>query len=254
MINKLKSIYKRRRVIIFGKKYVFKLYFSKNDKALHETTVKELISHNQFWSNLNPIFYTLSVRTPIISITKAKKIQTFEPTTLKQAEQLCFQMIAMLSDIIRDQSLASLINPNGIIALRSLPANLSTDIDHLLKNFLVPMTGAHTDLTIYNTLRAEGKTYIIDWETFRDQGSAYEDIIRLISTAARSSATPGPDIESLALNATFRNVTNEIGLSLREALLLYAVIQAGAEAETISMRDVHNNLIKRVLNTNRCNS
>ena len=121
--------------------------------------------------------------------------------------------------------------------LPALEIEMRMAIDRSLSGITLPHTGAHGDLKDVNLLVDSNDDFsIIDWEFFRPEGSAIEDICRLLAISVRTerlqaglSFVPGEDTWIIWRSHVMRWITAAYSLTEMQAILLEIISRASCE-------------------------
>ena len=251
MLRNLSRRYKRlrRRGRInfkFGRKFV-KVYIgmeAKKSKA--ETLAAQYVKDVEPWRSLSKICGETYLDLGFISISTANEFEG-----RKALCDDCVRVAEIIANAvpsdIKVESWSYVFDRRIVAIIECDKYNILPIVDSALSDVTFPVTGAHGDLSNNNVLvsRFSNNFVIIDWETFRENGSCVEDIIRLLFTDIRSKVDPDKDISELAESKVIDFYFINRFLSRYQALIVAIITQATAEIESEDVEVVSGRLKRR---------
>ena len=246
----LKRLRRRRRINIKIWSKYFKFYIGEECKKFKiETNAAQFVESVEPWRSTPKVIGRSYLYMGFFSLSGADE---FDGLIANRDD--CLRIAEIIANAIPSDLRAggwrSVFDRRIVRMIEKSDYEIISMVDSVLSEVEFPVTGAHGDLSKNNVLvsRSHDSYTIIDWETFREDGSCIEDIIRLIFTSVRSKGDPYRDINELVDSNVLHLDFLQRFLTYYQALVVSIVSQATAEIESRNTEDVYNRLKIRIMN------
>lgn len=248
--NSLIEIGAKKRIVFKTRSRFFKFYlWDQNGVIQKEIQASRSSASRILWVGLNPHFNHVRFTLGRFAIFSSKKIflgtETLSSKDIDSLKVLLHNNAASLGETISwidtlPEQLANLLHESSYRHIYEV-------LDKNLSEIKLPKTSSHGDLLPRNISKTKDMAFsIFDWETFRENGSYFEDIATLtVSYARGQDFQPGKDIGT-AISRGFNSVYN---LTQVQTLLLYSINRMYVEwlITNLSDKQLKENLQTRVV-------
>ena len=237
-IEIIRRFRERRRFHVVTPKRFVKVYCGQQKHALNRELAAALfIPTRQPWKHVNLVFNRNLIHAGPGTIAYAPRIKGSPPSP-DQCRAIAAELLEHMSPSIPLAPWCRTVGPHVISEIvPNLDAGTWAHLEHHLNGVMLPSTGAHGDLKDVNMLIDGGRGFfIVDWEFFRPEGSAIEDICRLLAISVRSERVqaglpfvPGEDVHIIWNSHVMRQVSETCQLTELQAIALEIISRASCE-------------------------
>ena len=236
---------RRFRVRIAGSHY--KLLFPSQAGSVQSEEIAKEVTQSPPWNVFHYIFPATRAL-PFGFIFQSTEHLPSREISLNEAVEFCNKLLMNIPSGCDQRAALHLIHPKVRLLLEQHQDRPECEwLIRCLAGFQLPVTGCHADLHQPNILKLNSGFAIIDFETFRTEGSCVEDCIRLVATMERKRKRPDNKAKNDIL-ALFESTALQ-GINFKLERLqwsaVYITSQAGCEFNSKSPDAVLLNLIER---------